>query len=701
MREWIFGLYASQHDAISFQNLGWGHSIVGEGSTTNEEQTLFYVDSDVHSWAVHPSANTDFTYGAVNIEKELLKAKLGQIPILVKVLFSTIHKGSAYASAALEIYRFIAGRTPTKGDASNRYRDRTGLVTWYEDAYAPIRGRDIEDPASYIWGPASIDNGNWQHVEVTSIIERALRDNVDVDFLVRATGTGGGYYSTTYSNVGEYPYFSFYYFYPIEFYQDDGAGEIDLTSVVDDLPGNEYYLGAVERDQTSTPIKGHFRNYTDATQQVEIFDDHPENEQPVQRVGTGTGELDYCVLSDNAVSQLYTAIFYSSTQFEIKAEAYRDNATSLHPQINADAQWRGDTSTDFTAPSGGFSIPAAAWQKTGILSGDEFEIGVRGNTTVTDWPADSNDQVEMTFDDAGSPDADEWRPVTGRRIKSSASVTIDATTKFIPTNYVLPSDWPVGNKAFIHNADDYDAGQIKSVQEAALGAVDSTNVAGLDDMSRSGNYNGNANNVYRIQIDATGTPDTFSWSRDGSTTWIQTGVSITGSPQLLENGVWITFAATTGHTLADYWTVDADTWGIELEGLTSGSTVYAPGSIVATTLPFRDVLPAVFSQIDAASGASETPPSRVYLASTAGFTQGDTILVSQAGGSGNSETATIATGGVQTDYLDLTAALVNDYESGDFCTKADSGQTPFWLRVVATSTTVEELKTLRLNARIL
>jgi hypothetical protein len=48
--------------------------------------------------------------------------------------------------------------------------------------------------------------------------------------------------------------------------------------------------------------------------------------------------------------------------------------------------------------------------------------------------------------------------------------------------------------------------------------------------------------------------DSFKWSEDGGIWWQDMGVEITGSPQLLNNNVWITFGSTTGHTIGDYWT---------------------------------------------------------------------------------------------------------------------------------------------------
>jgi len=58
---------------------------------------------------------------------------------------------------------------------------------------------------------------------------------------------------------------------------------------------------------------------------------------------------------------------------------------------------------------------------------------------------------------------------------------------------------------------------------------------------------------YRVQIDGTGTPDTFKWSNDGGATWVVTGVNIMEAAQHLEDGVVVTFGATTGHTVGDRW----------------------------------------------------------------------------------------------------------------------------------------------------
>ena len=61
---------------------------------------------------------------------------------------------------------------------------------------------------------------------------------------------------------------------------------------------------------------------------------------------------------------------------------------------------------------------------------------------------------------------------------------------------------------------------------------------------------------YEVEIDGTGTPDTFKWKKRtfGGSYGASTGtVGITGSAQTLADGVTITFAATIGHTVGNKW----------------------------------------------------------------------------------------------------------------------------------------------------
>lgn len=82
--------------------------------------------------------------------------------------------------------------------------------------------------------------------------------------------------------------------------------------------------------------------------------------------------------------------------------------------------------------------------------------------------------------------------------------------------------------------------------------------SGLDDLTASGSFDELTGETdYVVEIDGEGTPDTFKWSNDDGTTWEATGVEATGEAQELENGISITFAADTGHTLGETWSFTA------------------------------------------------------------------------------------------------------------------------------------------------
>ena len=84
-------------------------------------------------------------------------------------------------------------------------------------------------------------------------------------------------------------------------------------------------------------------------------------------------------------------------------------------------------------------------------------------------------------------------------------------------------------------------------------------VSGLNDISSGGTFSGTVATTFEVQIDGSGTPDTFKWRKDGGT--YTSTVNITGSAQTLSDGVTITFAATTGHTVGDRWIFAAHTTG--------------------------------------------------------------------------------------------------------------------------------------------
>jgi len=88
---------------------------------------------------------------------------------------------------------------------------------------------------------------------------------------------------------------------------------------------------------------------------------------------------------------------------------------------------------------------------------------------------------------------------------------------------------------------------------SGVGATSQSTGSGLDDITFQGTYTGTSAVTYYVKIDATGTPDTFAWSKDNFTTTEAAGVSLTGSAQTLDSGVTVTASATTGHDQNDVW----------------------------------------------------------------------------------------------------------------------------------------------------
>ncbi len=100
---------------------------------------------------------------------------------------------------------------------------------------------------------------------------------------------------------------------------------------------------------------------------------------------------------------------------------------------------------------------------------------------------------------------------------------------------------------------------------------------GLNDLSTNTQLNGFTGSVdrrFEIKITQAGTPDKFQWrsrvysQRTQNPPW-SSNTSITGSSQSLSNGVTITFAATTGHTVGDEWSVHGKTEGNQLGNVNS------------------------------------------------------------------------------------------------------------------------------------
>lgn len=120
------------------------------------------------------------------------------------------------------------------------------------------------------------------------------------------------------------------------------------------------------------------------------------------------------------------------------------------------------------------------------------------------------------------------------------------------------SDARFGYVYQIVKSESRDAGVFFRITEASSIIGDSVfSGAGLDDMVTGGVYTASNDKTYVVEIDSIASTDTFRWSDDNGNTFVESGVVITVSPQLLNNGVQVTFAHDNSHTLNDKWTFKA------------------------------------------------------------------------------------------------------------------------------------------------
>lgn len=100
---------------------------------------------------------------------------------------------------------------------------------------------------------------------------------------------------------------------------------------------------------------------------------------------------------------------------------------------------------------------------------------------------------------------------------------------------------------------------LQSSDNAFTPAVDAVTFSGsgLDDATSGGTMAGARDLDLVVVIDSLGGTDTFKWSRDGGNTFEAFEVNLSAGDVALVDGVTITWAAVTGHTLGDQWSFEA------------------------------------------------------------------------------------------------------------------------------------------------
>jgi hypothetical protein len=586
----------------------WQSAMIGSRSTTRWGSPANATGSTQYD-----SDDNRISYAPVSVwVDELLvkfamakvRALLGYRALILTAPFRLGHTGNPGSSTCTMRIAKLLKPYPDIDGVTGQYKDTSPATNWYNSGYAPQLGHDV---ASTPISTALYDNSIAQYAlyapfELKTYLQEQLLRGDDLWMDIWQQDTSTDFFVGGYNNVTRPWKLELYYLFPIEMFPTVSGGTIDLTRLLN-IDNEPIDLGAYQRLQTGAPIKFMLKNFgASAIAHAEVWDDHPQWSDPVAAVGnTGSGDLGYVTVFEACCSQRWEVKFSSSSAFEVKATAYLDNTTSLHPSYDATPAWQGTTGSTWSEPNGNITIPTAAWSGTPATN-DLFVFYTRGNTTNAAWPADSNDQVQICGDSGGSPDGN-WRGVNGRRTESTASVTIDATTKTVNVLRIVTADWPVGGEVFIANQDTINEGTIKSVT----------------------------------------------------------------------------------------------TTSVEIENLTANSNVYAAGAIVATTLPIRNIAASQWAQLSADSGVSQTYKNRVYItdADQVFTSPGVPIFLQSITDPNTSETAEIYA--ITSTYIQTSANLTNDYEAGDFCARTGMGEAAFWLRVVASGSTDEELKEFRMS----
>jgi len=154
----------------------------------------------------------------------------------------------------------------------------------------------------------------------------------------------------------------------------------------------------------------------------------------------------------------------------------------------------------------------------------------------------------------------------------------NAISVYIDDELVDPADY-----AFDESNDYESLGAIATVT-FTVGVGAATHYGpGLDDMTSGGTFTGDVKTHYYVKITTAAATDKFDWSADGGVTWKATAVAITGAAQELEEGITITFGATTGHTLDDAWAFTAYPTPIGKQVTAKGSGVCMSGTTTLMT----------------------------------------------------------------------------------------------------------------------
>jgi len=146
-------------------------------------------------------------------------------------------------------------------------------------------------------------------------------------------------------------------------------------------------------------------------------------------------------------------------------------------------------------------------------------------------------------------------------LHSSAHIVTEASTPRYkaPPNMIIPTRVTLNRKRIgITQLEDLDRSNSDGTWYPNFFIVNIANLttgSGLNDITSGGTFTGTVPIVYTVEIDGTGSPDTFKWAKDGTNQ--ASTVNLSTSAVTLDLGVTVLWAANSGHTSGDIWTFTA------------------------------------------------------------------------------------------------------------------------------------------------
>ena len=297
-----------------------------------------------------------------------------------------------------------------------------------------------------------------------------------------------------------------------------------------------------------------------------------------------------------------------------------------------------------------------------LTVGEHVHLGTTAGTTQTDAPTYPNFPTDLGFCLISNASTGciyvsvRTHAFETFRVKGNshfdANVTIDGDLTVLGDQTIASSsNIQIGNAWNYFNA----GNTIGDANTAFTGS-------GLDDATLVGHFNGAASTTYYVKIDATGTPDTFSWSKDNFSTTEATGVAITGSEQTLDNGIKVEFNATTGHTVGDIWSGTAAPSNVDT-GIASNRNTGGSGVGYTHIGFYYDVSSGYWTLFDEYDPEPEGTIDVTDSSFSYGTLKADTVIASL---SGNATTATTwQTGRTFTLTGDVTGSVTGVDGSGN------------------------------------